>query len=310
MKFKTSARVAINHSLITAFEQALFSPTANPLVPKSGPTASLSLTLWQQSETLANAALQRTYMQELAKGSLSPITYTSFTVQDAKYCSASVDTLGDAQQKSDSELMKKFFSEKIASYEAYSTELLKECSIGDPDGIVYGKGAEWYSSFESNIGLKMADPAYSIVAMLPCSRLWPWLATQLAQKTSQDNLYQFWIEENASYYTTEPTSTEQFLDAQVDKLDQTLALAIYKSCMIGECNFFGSMFGDNALQPEDYLTAEELALVKPFYPPTVRRSKSTRALPFFTEPSSTNTSQQQSESPNSCGVDNSGPGVT
>lgn len=41
-----------------------------------------------------------------------------------------------------------------------------------------GEAAKTYADYELEVSIKM-DPIYSLIAMIPCAKLWPWIGEQL-----------------------------------------------------------------------------------------------------------------------------------
>ena len=74
-------------------------------------------------------------------GSLNPVSFGIYNLQDAIYCYNSTEALEVTAQKSNDPGIKKFAEKKVQSYDEYTKHLFKEWYIGEPKGISLGKAA-------------------------------------------------------------------------------------------------------------------------------------------------------------------------
>ena len=56
----------------------------------------------------------------------------------------------------------------------YATEMYKDWQLSDSSCVKLDSACEAYTQYKINIAQTL-DPKYSIVAMIPCLRLWPWI---------------------------------------------------------------------------------------------------------------------------------------
>lgn len=84
------------------------------------------------------------------------------------------------------------------------------------------------------------EPIYGVVAMIPCDRLWSWLAETLSPDNVPNNLYDFWISDNQGWSGT--YSLENFVNswfaAHPKQYEWESALKAYRGSMLGEVGDF------------------------------------------------------------------------
>ena len=61
---------------------------------------------------------------------------------------------------------------------SFTEDMFKEWYIANPSGIAMGEAAKSYTTFERKVAQDM-DPIYLLIAMIPCEKLWHWLAVQI-----------------------------------------------------------------------------------------------------------------------------------
>eukprot|EP00794_Sanderia_malayensis_P012375 gene12375-13648_t len=133
-------------------------------------------------------------------GTLDPVLFGIYNLQDAVYCYNSIKCLNLVAKKSTGDMKK-------------------------------------YSKHELSVPESM-DPIYSFIAMIPCSRLWPWLWQQLKEFRDQFGVYKEWIDENLT--GTSYIVLEKFVEDHSATVDKQKALDIYKKSMKCEYEFFNS----------------------------------------------------------------------
>ena len=75
--------------------------------------------------------------------------------------------------------------------------MLKEWHISESSAVALNKAAKDYQKFKEDV-FESLPPYYMIIALLPCDRLWAWLAKTLEPFATESNLYAFWITGNIS----------------------------------------------------------------------------------------------------------------
>ncbi|CAH1265317.1 Hypp3161 [Branchiostoma lanceolatum] len=221
------------------FLQAFLEATVKQQVD-SAVGETLSELLWKENFDMAGKAWDTQYIQGMAFGTLDPRAFGHYTVQDAAYCKSSTDNLKFLVDKMDDDSLKKFFEGRYESYKRYTKELYDQWFL-KPDGADLGKAAKWYVDLEYKVAQE--GGLYYLVAMIPCLRLWPYLAKKM--KAEDGNIYKFWIDENGSFHGAE--KVEKVVNAHASSIDSQKASRIYRKCMYGEVNFFRSACGQPLL---------------------------------------------------------------
>jgi thiaminase/transcriptional activator TenA len=160
------------------------------------PPDSLFFRLWNENTAVANQALATDYIQGIKKGTLDPIKYGAFTVNDAYYCYNGAQDYLNAESQAQDPTLKAFLLQKYKSYTRYNQSFTTVWHLRDASGIVPLQATIDYSEFEKNVASHQ-DPIYTLITMIPCEYLWYWLANQLAPP-SPGNLYASWINGNNS----------------------------------------------------------------------------------------------------------------
>ncbi|MEM7133760.1 MAG: TenA family transcriptional regulator [Chloroflexota bacterium] len=216
----------------------------------SSPSATLSATLWQGAQDLANAALESHFIQGIKDGTLNPNYYGQYTVQDVVYCHHGVEDWQAVATRATHPDMKSFAEARVKSWVDYAQSLFDEWHIGDPSAITLSSAVRDYASFESDVARNF-EPHYAVVVMLPCDRLWYWLATQIRPDAADPNSYAFWIKENGAS-DAGAKRLERFIDTHTDLIDESIALDIYCRAMLGEVNGFRSAGKQDLLDLSDF----------------------------------------------------------
>lgn len=205
--------------------------------------------LWRNSENIANLCLSTDYIQGVKEGSLSPNGYGQYSMQDCAYCS---NTTGNYQIMISLSLaakqqgIAKFAMARYFDYQKYTSEILDTWNIKDTSALTLSKEVKEYIESERSLlsrvgGAENLSPIYFIVAMIPCSRLWPWLAAKMTPTAS--NVYNFWIVANKnddSFKKLEDFVNKFFQDNPLT-YDSEKAKSIYQGSMTLELNFFKSI---------------------------------------------------------------------
>lgn len=203
---------------------------------------SLSEYLWQKTTALHEEALKSSYIQALKSGSLDPVKFGAYNVQDSVYCYYSKQSMDTAAERATNQSLKAFFEARAKSYDTYYKSLFKEWQIQNPSGIQLGSACAGYVNHIHNVATSM-DPIYLVPALIPCARLWPWIGGQMGAKTENFGVYTKWVRENLDpdshgYEKYEAVINEAYKDGHIDK---QIALKIYTLSMQGEVAFFSSV---------------------------------------------------------------------
>jgi len=218
--------------------------------PQSGASTtkantSLSASLWNSSQKLAQEALASDFIQGIKNGTLDPNQFGQYTIQDVLYCAHGLSDWETVASRATDPDVKSFATARVTSWKSYIKELFSDWHIADPSAINLSTAVKTYSDLESNVANNY-DPLYAAVVMLPCDRLWYWLATQIAPDSPTNNVYQFWIADNGGS-DSGAKRLEAFIDAHAAQIDADIAHHIFHQAMLGEVNGFRSACGQKLL---------------------------------------------------------------
>ncbi|XP_022102439.1 uncharacterized protein LOC110985611 [Acanthaster planci] len=126
---------------------------------------------------------------------------------------------------------------QIKTSEKYNRELFEQWHIADPEAVSLTKAATEYINFGREVSEEMS-PVYLLIAMLPCEKLWGWLANEIRSRIDATNIYSFWIEEHLISVST----LTNFIDDNAERYDVDLdtAVYVYQKALSLEVNFFQS----------------------------------------------------------------------
>jgi len=214
---------------------------------------------WKYSKSVeyAAGAYESDYIQGMQNGNLDPNFYGQYVVEDAVYIMLCVETFEylAAKYKDDaSEVGQElfdFFSGRAKSYKSYGQQMTKDWHIGDIAAIDLGIEAVRYSGFQRILAESELPVGYVIASLVPCERLWPELSKQMASKPTPNNLYQFWIKDNASNSGKLAKMLNHLYIEPIKhgKLVKQKLFDVYSYAMSCEMNFFRSGCGQVTTAP-------------------------------------------------------------
>ncbi|XP_073244540.1 uncharacterized protein [Porites lutea] len=190
------------------------------------------------SVKIRNAAKETKFIQGMATGTLDPDDYGGYMVQDAAYCFNAVEAFDHAAKeiqllgKPEFSLLYRVQSE---SYKQYNQEFVKTWRLKNTDSVVMGPAADMYVGYEA--ALSRQRPKFLAIAMLPCTMLWPWIASEMICSVSNTNPYYGWFEDNKPD-PGHKSRLEKFVDFFFSEGEREEALVVFHEGMINELNFF------------------------------------------------------------------------
>ncbi len=200
------------------------------------PPDSLFWKMWNVCTSIATKALNTNFIQGIKEGTLDPVTFGGFNVNDAYYCFNGAQDYFTAQSRTTHPTLKAFLLKKYNSYQNYNDTFPKVWHIKNAEAVVPNDVCKQYSDFESHVALYEA-PIYTLIVMIPCEYLWAWLGAQLSPP-SPGNLYASWINDNN--YPDGAYAMGNFLDAyqKTHPVNETLAKKLYTQAMTYEYKNF------------------------------------------------------------------------
>lgn len=197
----------------------------------------LSDQLWDSTKELRQDVMKTTFIQGLKNGSLDPVKFGKYVVQDVVFCYQGQKNMETIAARSFGDL-RDFMKKEILSLRQYNKHVREAWNIQNPDAVYTNSACRAYIEFLTYVA-QSYDPIYFLVAFLPCMRLWPWIGEQLRQSESNFGVYQSWVNE---YLTGDLfQSWEDFINKS-STIDRDIASKIYTESMKDELEFFSSVF--------------------------------------------------------------------
>ncbi|XDV22789.1 hypothetical protein PO909_027606 [Leuciscus waleckii] len=190
--------------------------------------------LWNNNINIAFETLRVDFLQEMQNGSLKAERYINFTMQDINYIVTVTKMLKEMSEKEiQPEDIRDFIKARYLSYEKYTAAMLKIFSFKAEPTIEPTEAMKNYLSYYKEL---MEDPLHFVVGLLPCNRLWVWLAKNL--KTPPDNAYYNWKKDNMDGH---PEKYKPLLNKHLDTYEEKKkAKEIFHKQMQNEHAFFCS----------------------------------------------------------------------
>ncbi|XP_062374593.1 uncharacterized protein LOC134062556 [Sardina pilchardus] len=193
--------------------------------------------LWTENMGLANRTLNLDFIRRMEVGDLPADRYVNFTIQDINYLVKVTKMLrkvsNSVKEPTD---LKKFFQGRFQSYKSFRDYLLSIYFLKSASDIKATPAMRKYlSDYETIMHTK--EPIYFAVSLLPCSRLWGWLANQV--NITQTNAYFAWKKDNMGGHPDQ--HYKELLNKHLDTRDKVSeAERIFRMQMQNEHNFFES----------------------------------------------------------------------
>ncbi|XP_035384286.1 uncharacterized protein si:ch1073-67j19.1 [Electrophorus electricus] len=194
--------------------------------------------LWESNMHIANKTLHIDFLKQMQSGELQAERYVAFTLQDINYLLKITSMLKELQEKVQTpEDVSAFMKGRYISYKKFAGFLLSRNFLKGASQIKPTPTMKKYLADYREVMQTERDPLYFAVALLPCSRLWLWLANKLDIPSS--NAYYTWKKENMEGHP------EKHYKAMLNKYLNTSekvqkASNIFKMQMQNEHDFFGS----------------------------------------------------------------------
>lgn len=208
------------------------------------PKESLFWTLWNNSQAIAEEALNTGFIQGIKHGTLDPRHYGAYVIQDAYYCfEGSEDYLEAANRSTDHPKLKAFLQHKHDGYAEYNSQFSKEWGIGSTSCLKANQAVLDYAKLETHV-CTAEHPIYALIVMLPCEYLWYWLSKEIEKYATPQNLYSFWIKGNLDPNGAYAMGNvlDEFQQSFPGVIDPVKAQEYYSGAMTGEATDFAAPF--------------------------------------------------------------------
>ncbi|XP_042577634.1 uncharacterized protein si:ch1073-67j19.1 isoform X2 [Cyprinus carpio] len=146
--------------------------------------------LWEKNKDIASKTIELDFLRQMENGSLQAERYVNFTIQDIGYLLKVTKMLKRMSVKvALPDDIKNFMKGRYSSYKSFTDLMLKQYFFKVEPPIQQTPAMKKYLSFYRNL-MDNEDPLYFAVGLLPCSRLWVWLAENL--NIPPTNAYYTW----------------------------------------------------------------------------------------------------------------------
>ncbi|KAL5259970.1 hypothetical protein ACHWQZ_G010178 [Mnemiopsis leidyi] len=204
---------------------------------------SLENYLWEQTGDTRLRALSSNLIFGMREKCLDPSQFGGYMVDDTVYCYEGSESLGiAAKRSSDNVTLQNFLESEAKSWFGYWEWLNEIWHIKNPEGVRIGKEATAYMNHIRNVA-ENEIPVYTILALTPCARLWPWLGQKIGSGTRNFGLYTSWVETNlvpgSTGYIDYQEHVQWAYEAGLVTVEK--ALEIYTTSMQYEVDFFNSV---------------------------------------------------------------------
>ncbi|KAF4114807.1 uncharacterized protein si:ch1073-67j19.1 [Onychostoma macrolepis] len=193
--------------------------------------------LWEKNRDIARKTIESDFLRQMENGSLQAERYINFTIQDIGYLLRITKMLKRMSAKvAQPDDIRNFMKGRYLSYKSFADSMLKQYFFKGEPSIQQTPAMRKYLSFYRNL-VDNEEPLYFVVGLLPCSRLWVWLANNL--NIPPTNAYYTWKVGNMD------GSPEKHYKALLNKYLNTpekvaKANAVFRAQMQNEHDFFMS----------------------------------------------------------------------
>ncbi|XP_066571328.1 uncharacterized protein LOC136760011 [Amia ocellicauda] len=195
--------------------------------------------LWDSNMDIANKTLETDFLKKMVAGTLPTECYMKFTLQDIYYLVGVTKILKHLKkQKEPREDVKDFLIERYNSYNRFAQETLKQYNLKNANDIQPSKATASYLKSYNQIAQNIAkkDHMYFAVALLPCARLWPYLAEHL--NISSSSPYYAFKRDNEG--GSAEKHYKNLLEKHRHSMKESIVRTIFKQHMTYENKFFVS----------------------------------------------------------------------
>ena len=209
----------------------------------SKPEQKLSDYLWEQTVEYQQQALNSNLLYGMKEKCLDPSEFGVYMVDDTVVCyEGSVSLKKSGDRSNDNATLKEYMESKADSWEGYWDYLKNIWHVENAGGIKMGEAAQTYVDHIRNVS-ENESPVYTILALTPCAKLWPWLGQQIGSGSKDFGVYTSWVEENlvptSTGYKEYQDHVEWAYEAGVVTAEK--ALEVFTASIQSEVDFFNSV---------------------------------------------------------------------
>ncbi|KAL5259968.1 hypothetical protein ACHWQZ_G010176 [Mnemiopsis leidyi] len=207
------------------------------------PDQTLSDYLWQKTVEYQNQSLHSNFISGLVAQCLDPSQFGGYLVDDAVYCYEVSQSLKVAAGRSnDDKDLQKFLESSATNWFEYWKEMKEIWHIENRGGVRLGDAASKYVNHIQDVA-ESEIPVYTIIALIPCAKLWPWLGQKIGSGTNNFGIFSSWVKANLIPESVGYQKYEEFVQRayEAGKVTADKALDIFKASIKHEVDFFNSV---------------------------------------------------------------------
>ncbi|XP_026078621.1 uncharacterized protein LOC113056229 [Carassius auratus] len=191
--------------------------------------------LWEKNKDIASKTIELDFLRQMENGSLQADRYVNFIIQDIGYLLKVTKMLKRMSAKvalpND---IKNFMKGRYSSYKSFGDLMLKQYFFKGEPPIQQTPVMKKYLSFYRNL-MDNEEPLYFAVGLLPCARLWVWLADNL--NIPPTNAYYTWKMGNIGGHSE--NHYKALLNKYLNTSEEVMkANSVFRSQMQNEHDFF------------------------------------------------------------------------
>ena len=195
--------------------------------------------LWSESQDLFSEALNTTFVKGIEGKNLDPQFFAKNLIQDAAYLAGleSIFGLLLARAVDEDEILRKYLESSHSELNEYNRSFVSTYRIQEPTGVRPLKSFQRCQDRKMTI-VKEKDIVYSLIATLPCYRLWVEIARRL-ETCEQGNIYAFWIVDSKNELAVQTLKDlEDVINQFAHRAEESEALEIFRHFMQTEIDMF------------------------------------------------------------------------
>ena len=206
----------------------------------------LSDYLWTQTAKYQNQALNTNLIKGMKEKCLDPSEFGAYMLDDIIYLYENSKNwaIAGARAAENNVTLQTFLEAEAESWKGYWEDYQEAWHIASADGIKMREAVANYVTHIRNVAEnEELAPAYTIVALTPCAKLWPWIGGQIGSGINNFGVYTSWVESNFNPNSTGYLEYEAHVQWAHEQNIVTAdkSLEIFSASMQNEVSFFNSV---------------------------------------------------------------------
>eukprot|EP00116_Pleurobrachia_bachei_P008153 sb/3468415/ len=202
---------------------------------------------WRSTATLRDDSLTSSFITGIVDETLTMDQLNSFMVDDTVYLREVAEILTEVTWQCHlnstgtcTEPLLEFLGVSAAKWGIYAEEYAARYNVStDTTG---GPEISGYIDHIRQVSMSQ-DPVYTVVALIPCARLWPWLGQKIGSGVVDFGIFTEWVEYNLYPYSTGYLKYQAIVDDGIRRgvVEFGTADKIYRESLGHEATFFNSV---------------------------------------------------------------------